>query len=124
MNRPQRVLAIHDMSGFGRCSLTVIIPALSAMGMQVCPVPTAVISTHLGGFGDVGIKDLTDFLPMVLEHYKRLNLEFECIYTGFLSCCEQVDSCKGFMEHWNNAVKVVDPVMGDNGRTYVSQGVK
>ena len=123
MNRPLRVLAIHDLSGFGRCSLTVIIPSLSAMGMQVCPVPTAVFSTHLGGFGEVSKRDLTDYMPLAYEHYKRLNLELECIYTGFLSCDEQIDSCLSFFGNWKNALKVIDPVMGDNGRIYVSKGI-
>lgn len=123
MLRPKRVLAIHDMSGFGRCSLTVIIPSLSVMGHQVCPVPTAVFSTHLGGYGEVSKRDLTDFLPSVYQHYDRLNLDFECIYTGFLSCDSQIDSCLMFMERWKNCLKVVDPVMGDNGRVYVNEGI-
>lgn len=84
MNRPLRIAAIHDLSGFGRCSLTVILPVLSAMGMQVCPVPTAVLSTHTGGMGEVVMRDLTDFLEPALDHYRRLELAFECIYTGFL----------------------------------------
>jgi pyridoxine kinase len=107
MNRPKRIAAIHDLSGFGRCSLTVIIPVLSAMGLQVCPVPTAVLSTHTGGMGDVAMRDLTDYLPAALEHYRRLGLAFECVYSGFLGSQRQID-----------ALAVVDPVMGDHGRPY------
>ena len=84
LQRPPRVAAIHDLSGFGRCSLTVILPVLSVMKVQVCPVTTAVLSTHTGGRGDVVVKDLTDMLQPALGHYKRLGLEFECIYTGWL----------------------------------------
>ena len=84
-NRLPRVAAIHDMSGFGRCSLSVILPVLSVMGVQVCPVPTAVLSTHTGGLGEVEFRDLTDYLHPALEHYKRLGLEFDCIYSGFLT---------------------------------------
>ena len=62
LQRPPRVAAIHDLSGFGRCSLTVILPVLSVMKVQVCPVTTAVLSTHTGGLGEVVVKDLTDML--------------------------------------------------------------
>ena len=65
-DRPKRVAAIHDLSGFGRCSLSVILPTLSVMGVQVCPIPTAVFSTHTGGLGEVQRRDLSDFtLPNV-----------------------------------------------------------
>ncbi|RPF42271.1 pyridoxine kinase [Hydrogenoanaerobacterium saccharovorans] len=116
--RPQRVAAIHDLSGFGRCSLTVILPVLSAMGVQVCPVPTAVLSTHTGGFGEVEFRDLTDYTIPALEHYKRLDLEFECIYSGFLGSEAQIDHCLDFFAAYPNALSVVDPVMGDHGKPY------
>ena len=77
--RPARVAVIQDLSGFGRCSLTVILPILSAMGIQACPVPTAVLSTHTGGMGEVVFRDLTDYIEPALEHYRRLDLEFECV---------------------------------------------
>ena len=67
-DRPKRVAAIHDLSGFGRCSLTVILPTLSVMGVQVCPIPTAVFSTHTGGLGEVQRRDLSDFTLPCLEH--------------------------------------------------------
>ena len=69
MNRPKRVAAIQDMSGFGRCSLTVILPVLSSMGVQVTPIPTAILSTHTGGFGEVVMRDLTEYIQPCLEHY-------------------------------------------------------
>ncbi len=118
MNRPPRVAAIHDMSGFGRCSLTVILPTLSAMGIQVCPVPTAVLSTHTGGMGAPVIRDLTDFISPVLNHYKELDIDFECIYSGFLASQEQVDHCLEFFKAYPNSLIVVDPVMGDHGKAY------
>lgn len=98
-SRPPRVAAIHDLSGFGRCSLAVILPVLSALGVQACPVPTAVLSTHTGGLGDVTLRDLTDYIEPALAHYQRLGLEFECIYTGFLSSVDQVDHCLSFLRH-------------------------
>lgn len=118
MNRPKRVAAIHDLSGFGRCSLSVILPVLSAMGMQVLPVPTAVLSTHTGGLGDVALRDLTEYLPAALAHYRRLGLEMECVYSGFLGSVEQIDHCMDFFSAYPDALAVVDPVMGDHGRSY------
>lgn len=118
MNRPLRVAAIQDMSGFGRCSLTVILPVLSVMGVQVSPIPTAILSTHTGGFGDVVMRDLTDYLAPCLEHYKSQGIEFECVYSGFLASENQVDHCLEFFRSYPEAFKVVDPVMGDHGKPY------
>ena len=116
--RPARVAAIHDLSGFGRCSISVILPVLSAMGVQVCPVPPAVLSSHTGGLGDPVIRDLTDYIEPALRHYQSLGVEFEAVYTGFLGSGEQVDCCLEFFKAYPKALKIVDPVMGDNGRPY------
>lgn len=118
LQRPPRVIAIHDLSGFGRCSLSVILPTLSAMKVQVCPVPTAVLSTHTGGLGDVVFRDHTDYLLPTLAHYQQLKLEFECVYSGFLGSLEQIDHCLAYYAAYPNALAVVDPVMGDHGRPY------
>jgi len=118
MNRPARILAIHDLSGFGRCSLSVIMPVISAMGMQVCPVPTTVLSSHTGGLGEVEMTDLTAHLTPTLEHYKRLGLDFEAVYSGFLASSEQIDHCISFFKSYPDALAVVDPVMGDHGKPY------
>jgi pyridoxine kinase len=118
LQRPPRVAAIHDLSGFGRCSLTVILPVLSAMKVQVCPIVTAVLSSHTGGLGDVVVQDLTDMLGPTLEHYKRLNLEFECIYSGWLGSSEQIDLALAYFAGYPDALAVVDPVMGDHGKPY------
>ena len=85
-----RVAAIHDMSGFGRCSLTVAIPILSAMGVQCCPLPTAFLSTHTGGFEGFTFLDMTDEMPRVAAHWARLGLEFQAIYSGFLGSERQI----------------------------------
>ncbi|MEM0529330.1 pyridoxamine kinase [Zongyangia sp. HA2173] len=119
-HRPMRVAAIHDLSGFGRCSLTVILPVLSAMGVQACPVPTAVFSTHLGGLGEVAYRDLTDFMEPALAHYRQLDIGFEAIYSGFLSTENQIGHCLAFLESYPDALAVVDPVMGDHGKPYKS----
>lgn len=117
-NRSPRVAAIHDLSGFGRCSLTVVIPVLAAMGVQPCPVPTAVFSTHTGGFGTPAMHDLTDFVTPCMEHWKNLRLSFDCIYSGFLASERQADQVEAFIKTWPDALAVVDPVMGDDGRPY------
>ena len=117
-NATKSVAAIHDLSGYGRCSLAVISPILSVMGVQAAAVPTAVLSTHTGGFGDVVIKDLTDYIPQALSHYRRINVDFDCIYTGFLGSKEQVSHCLHFFDAYPDALKVVDPVMGDDGKAY------
>lgn len=117
-SRSAKVAAIHDLSGVGRCSLTVILPTMSAQGIQVCPVPTAILSTHTGGFGDVVLRDLTDYISPALEHYKRLDYKFDCVYSGFLASTEQIDHCLEFFKYYKDALKVVDPVMADNGKPY------
>lgn len=119
MNGPKKVAAIHDISGLGRCSLTVIIPVLSAMGVQVCPVPTAVLSAHTG-YGEFVMRDLTDYINPALEHYKKLGTRFDCIYSGFLASSEQIDHCLDFFSSFPEALKVVDPVMGDGGKCYAT----
>lgn len=118
VTRSPRVAAIHDLSGFGRCSLSVVMPVLAAMGVQACPVPTAVLSTHTGGFGSPSICDLTDFVTPCLDHWKRLGIDFDCVYSGFLANDRQAAQVSSFIKAWPNALSVVDPVMGDNGKVY------
>lgn len=117
-SRSPRVAAIHDLSGFGRCSLAVIMPVLAAMGVQPCPVPTAVLSTHTGGFSGPVIQDLTEFVSPCMDHWKRLKIEFDCIYSGFLASEKQAEQVEEFIHNWPDALAVVDPVMGDDGRIY------
>ena len=116
----KRVAAVHDMSCIGRCSLAVIIPILSCMGIQVCPLPTAVLSTHLGGFTDVAFCDFTDHMPDFFAHWKKESLTFDCIYSGFLASEHQIDVVSGFIDEFsdNSPLVVVDPVMGDDGKLY------
>ncbi|MDD3227665.1 MAG: pyridoxamine kinase [Oscillospiraceae bacterium] len=115
-----RVAAIHDLSGFGRCSLTVAIPILSAMGLQCCPLPTAFLSTHTGGFTGFTFLDMTDEMPRVAAHWKSLDLRFQAIYSGFLGSERQLDTVAEFLRDFRggDTVVVVDPVMGDDGRAY------
>jgi pyridoxine kinase len=115
-----RVAAVHDISCFGRCSLTVIIPILSSMGIQVCPLPTAIFSTHLGGFKDIAFCDFTDRMPAFYRHWKQEGITFDCIYSGFLASEQQIDTVTHFIDEFsgNQPLVLVDPVMGDEGRLY------
>ena len=115
-----RVAAIHDLSGFGRCSLTVAMPVLSAMGIQCCPLPTAFLSTHTGGFDGFTFLDMTDEMPKVTAHWRSLGLRFDAVYSGFLGSERQIGIVEEFIRTFRreNTAIVVDPVMGDHGRCY------
>lgn len=112
-NPIKKVAAIHDISGYGRAALTSIIPILASMGHQVCPLPTAVLSTNTGYFEDFTFVDLTDSMSDYIEHWKKINMEFECIYTGFIGSAKQVDIIIDFLDFFKkeNTLMVVDPVM-------------
>lgn len=121
MDKPiKKVAAIHDLSGYGRASLTAIIPILSSMKVQVCPIPTAILSTHTGGFGNFSFVDLTDSMEEYINHWKTLNLEFDCIYSGFLGSVKQIKIVSDFIDFFGNEnnITVIDPVMGDDGKLY------
>lgn len=122
MERAHRVAAVHDLSCFGRCSLAVILPVLSVMGVQCCPMPTAVLSTHTGGFGPVARTELAGQLAGTLEHWVGLGLDFDGVYTGYLSSVEQARLAEGALERLAKVggLSVVDPVLGDGGRLYPS----
>ncbi|MEQ8156680.1 MAG: pyridoxamine kinase [Clostridiaceae bacterium] len=119
-NPVKRVAAIHDLSGFGRASLTAIIPILSSMGIQVCPFPTAILSTHTGGFEEFTFIDLTDTMEAYFNHWKKEQIEFDCIYSGFLGSPKQIDIISEFISDFKRVdnLVVIDPVMGDNGSLY------
>ena len=115
-----RIAAVHDISCLGRCSLTVIMPILSCMGIQVCPLPTAVLSTHLGGFGDPAFCDFTEHMLSFFQHWKRQGITFDCIYSGFLASEQQIEVVCQFIEEFSedSPLILVDPVMGDEGELY------
>ena len=115
---PKKILCIHDLSGVGRCSLAVILPVLSVMGFQPVALPTVVLSTHTGGLGTPARMDGSAYGMAALEHYQALELQFDCIYTGYLGGEAQVALAEKAFALWPAAYKVVDPVMGDNGKAY------
>ena len=115
---PKTVLCIHDLPGFGRAGLAVIVPILSALGLQAVALPTAVLSTHTGGLGAPARLSSPGYGPAALAHYRRLGVRFDCIYSGYLSEPGQALLVEQAMEYWPVALKVVDPVMGDGGKLY------
>lgn len=116
----KRILAIHDISCFGRCSLTVALPIISASGAECTVMPTAVLSTHTGGFKGFTFADLTEELPKIAAHWKTENLTFDGIYTGYLGSFEQLDIVKNIIAMYktDKTFVTVDPVMGDGGALY------
>lgn len=119
MKHLPRVAAINDISSFGRCALTVIIPTMSAMGVQVCPVPTAVLSTHMG-FAAPAVQDLSELMGQTTQHWRSLGLTFDAIYTGFLASHEQIATVEAFLDAFatKDTLVLVDPVMADHGSLY------
>ena len=121
-NAPKTVLAIHDLPGFGRAALSVIVPVLSTLGVQTVALPTAVLSTHTGGLGTPAKLSNPGYGPAALAHYQRLGLRFDCIYSGYLADPTQAKLVEQAFELWPRALKVVDPVLGDGGRLYKGLG--
>ena len=121
-NAPKTVLAIHDLPGFGRAALSVIVPVLSCLGVQAVALPTAVLSTHTGGLGTPAKLSNPGYGPAALAHYQRLGLRFDCIYSGYLADPTQAKLVEQAFELWPRALKVVDPVLGDGGRLYSGLG--
>ena len=124
--KQKRVLAVHDLSCVGRCSLTVALPILSAAGLEASALPTAVLSTHTGGFTDMTFRDLTQDLPAIFAHWKTLDLAFDAIYTGYLGSAEQVALVEQLFDAFRGEQTkiIVDPVMGDHGKLYPGMSEK
>lgn len=117
---PPKVAAIHDLSCFGRCALTVIIPTLSALGAQPVPIPTALLSTHTGGFENMFFADLSREMDEISSHFSTLGISFDAIYSGFLGSDAQIVRVSDFIDRFakKDAPILVDPVMGDDGALY------
>lgn len=118
-----RIAAVHDLSGYGRASLTVAIPILSSMGMQVCPLPTGVLSSQTASIDDFSFFDLTAQMQEILQKWENLDLFFDAVYSGFLGSPLQVDIVERLMEKLGKkeSIFLVDPVLGDDGKLYPTQ---
>ncbi len=114
----KRVLCIQDLSCIGRCSLTVILPSLSAMGLQACPLPTALLSSHPLGFTNVVHRQKTAFCSDVLNSFSTQNIKFDAVLTGYFGAPNQAQMAETAIKQNENALIVVDPVMADHGKLY------
>ena len=115
-----RVIAVHDISCVGRCSLTVALPILSAAGLETSVIPTAVLSTHTGEFSGYTFRDLTDDIEPICEHWRSLGLGARSIYTGYLGSYRQLEIVENLIADFkeSDTFVLVDPVMGDAGKLY------
>ena len=115
----KRVLTVQDISCVGKCSLTVAIPVISAMGIEVCPLPTAILSNHTA-FSSFSFLDLTDKIPEILNEWKKQGFHFDAIYTGYLGSIKQIDLVHKILDEFaqNDTLVVIDPCMADNGKLY------
>lgn len=116
---PKKTAVINDISGYGRCSVTVALPIISAMGIQCCPLPTSILSNHTG-FPSFYFDDYTDRMPAYIEHWKKLELTFDGILTGFLGSAGQIEIVEQFIRDFKlpHTQVIIDPIMGDHGKTY------
>lgn len=112
-----RVAAVHDLCGYGKCSLGIAIPVLSAAGIDVCPVPTSLFSAHTR-FPKFYMHDTTPMLTEYLDAWREEGIELDGIYSGFLGSAEQVDAILRLYRDYPKALRIVDPVMGDGGSKY------
>ncbi len=116
----KRILTIQDISCFGQCSLTVALPILSACGVETVILPSAVLSTHTGGFTGFTFRDLSDDIPSISAHWQKEGIDFDAIYTGYLGSEKQIDMVTDIFKKLcrKGGKKIVDPAMADNGKLY------
>ena len=115
-----KILTIQDISCVGQCSLTVALPILSAAGVETCILPSAVLSTHTAGFTGFTVRDLTEDIPAIAAHWRKENIAFDAVYTGYLGSTEQISDVRNIFDTLlkPGGLTIVDPAMADNGRLY------
>lgn len=116
----KKILTIQDISCVGQCSLTVALPVISAMGIETAILPSAILSTHTGGFTGYTFHDLTEDIPAIKEHWKKENIRFDAFYTGYVGSVKQLEYISDIMDELRkpDSKIIVDPVMGDKGKLY------
>lgn len=112
----KRIATVQDISCLGKCSLTVALPIISAMGVECCVVPTAVLSTHTM-FSRFTFRDLTEDIPEILDHWEEEKFHFDAIYTGYLGSFQQLDQVSDMFDRFDG-LRIIDPVMADHGKLY------
>ena len=124
MSELKRMAAIHDLSGLGKCSITAALPIVSASGVECCCIPTALLSTHTGGFTGWTFRDLSEDMVPIAKHWNSLGMKFDAVYSGYLASPEQGEllcECIDLLSDEATLV-IVDPAMADNGRYYANLG--
>ena len=118
-NNQKKIAVINDISGFGKCSIAVALPIISHMGIQCCPLPTSIFSNHTG-FDSFYYEDFTGHMEQYINEWKKLDLKFSAIASGFFGSDMQIEIVEGFIHYFkdDNTIIVIDPVMGDNGHAY------
>lgn len=116
----KKILTIQDISCVGQCSLTVALPVISACGVETCVLPSAVLSTHTGGFTGFTFRDLTEDMPSIKEHWIKEGISFDAVYTGYLGSAKQIDYVLDIYDAVckKDGLLIVDPAMADNGKLY------
>ena len=116
----KRILTVQDISCVGQCSLTVALPILSVCGIETAVLPSAVLSTHTGGFTGYTFRDLTEDIPQIAAHWQKEKISFDAIYTGYLGSKQQINYVKDLFQTVlaEGGCKIVDPAMADNGKLY------
>ncbi|MBQ7793191.1 MAG: pyridoxamine kinase [Clostridia bacterium] len=113
----KRILTIQDISCVGQCSLTVALPIISACGIEAAILPSAVLSTHTGGFSGYTFRDLTEDMPAIAEHWKKEGITFDAVYTGYLGSTKQIDYVLDIINS-ADCMAIIDPAMADHGKLY------
>lgn len=114
----KRVAVIHDICGIGKAALTNILPILSVMGVEPCPVLSYALSTHTGGFGTPAVRAMPDFIAACGDHYRQQQIQFDVILVGYLGSLEAITATESFINQLGKAAVILDPVFGDYGKYY------
>lgn len=122
----RRILTVQDISCLGQCSMTVALPIISACGHEVCPLPTALLSTHTGGFGPVHKQDLAENFDGILSHWKKNGITFDAVYAGYLGSAGHISWLQNIFETMvaPGGMRIVDPAMADHGKLYSGFGME
>ena len=119
MRPVKKVALLHDMCGVGKAALTNMMPILSLMGIEACPIPTMLLSTHTGGYGIPAISKIPgEYIRNCAEHYKKESVSFDAIFIGYLGHTDTIDAVEYFIRQFPGTQVILDPIMGDHGRYY------
>lgn len=115
----KKIALLHDLCGVGKAALTNMMPILGIMGVEACPVPTMLLSTHTGGYGKPATaRPGNDYLISCAHHFREEGVSFDAIFIGYLGSAQTVSACEAFLDHFPDVPVILDPIMGDNGTYY------